>query len=88
MFSDITKFTDCDATSNLTLTTRLHNKDRLGFTITYLFKPTLKSCFLAILKVQGMFPPVFIPDNHTRALRINVNVVGKKLKFSDFMVQT
>ena len=36
-------------------------------------------CFLVINKVYTMFTPIFIPDKHTRELRIYVNPMSKKL---------
>ena len=43
-----------------------------------------QSCFPVINKVQTMFPPIFIPDKHTRELRIYVNPMSKKFNFFKF----
>ena len=44
----------------------------------------LQLCFLAVLKVQAMFTPVFIPDKHTRVLIIHLNATSKNVIFFFF----
>ena len=50
---------------------------------------SLNQCSICIfpvnIKVQTKFTPIFIPDKHARKLRVNVNLMSKKLNFSNFI---